>query len=129
MLVAHSKNRRPKATDADVADALRQVSADKLHAFVEMLAFPRHYVAERKANVRARDLLLTLLDGFGYTPVLQGTYDNIVVTSSGAEDGPYLLLGAHYDSVPGTPGADDNGSAVAVCLECARLLKVNAIGS
>ena len=44
-------------------------------------------------------------------------------------DGPYLLLGAHYDSVPGTPGADDNGSAVAVCLECARLIKQNDIGS
>jgi Zn-dependent M28 family amino/carboxypeptidase len=23
---------------------------------------------------------------------------------------------AHYDSVPGTPGADDNASALAVCL-------------
>jgi Zn-dependent M28 family amino/carboxypeptidase len=52
-----------------------------------------------------------------------------VVTSSGAEEGPFLLLGAHYDSVPGSPGADDNGSAVAVCLECARLLKVHEIGS
>jgi Zn-dependent M28 family amino/carboxypeptidase len=94
-----------------------------------MLAFPRHYVAERQANVRARDLLLKLLQTFGYSPQLQGAYDNIVVTSSGAEGKPYLLLGAHYDSVPGTPGADDNGSAVAVCLECARLLKENRIGS
>ena len=30
--------------------------------------------------------------------------------------------------MPGTPGADDNASAVAVCLECARLLKENAVG-
>jgi Zn-dependent M28 family amino/carboxypeptidase len=52
-----------------------------------------------------------------------------VATSSAGDDGPYLLLGAHYDSVPGTPGADDNGSAVAVCLECARLLEENEIGS
>jgi Zn-dependent M28 family amino/carboxypeptidase len=28
--------------------------------------------------------------------------------------------------VPGTPGADDNASAVAVCLECARLIKEHA---
>jgi hypothetical protein len=129
MLVADSKNRRPKRTAAAVAEVLRGVSAEKLRAFVDMLAFPRHYVAERKANFRARDLVLKLLDTFGYTPLLQGTFDNIVVTSSGAEEGPYLLLGAHYDSVPGTPGADDNGSAVAVCLECARLVKENEIGS
>ncbi|PQO27261.1 M28 family metallopeptidase [Blastopirellula marina] len=34
-----------------------------------------------------------------------------------------VLLGAHYDTVPETPGADDNASAVAVLLEVARLLK------
>lgn len=31
-----------------------------------------------------------------------------------------LILGAHYDTVPGTPGADDNASGVAVLLELAR---------
>src|SRR5439155_16877997 len=91
--------------------------------------FPRHYVAERKANVHARDILLRLLRSFGYTPLLQGAYDNIVATSSSAEEGPFLLLAAHYDSVPGSPGADDNGSAVAVCLECARLIKEHKVGS
>jgi Zn-dependent M28 family amino/carboxypeptidase len=33
----------------------------------------------------------------------------------------YYLLGAHYDTVSGTPGADDNASGVAVLLEVARL--------
>jgi aminopeptidase YwaD len=33
-----------------------------------------------------------------------------------------FILGAHFDSVPGTPGADDNASGVAVLLEAARLL-------
>jgi Zn-dependent M28 family amino/carboxypeptidase len=33
------------------------------------------------------------------------------------------VLGAHYDTVPSTPGADDNASAVAVLLEAARLMK------
>ncbi len=33
-----------------------------------------------------------------------------------------VVLGAHYDTVPETPGADDNASAVAVLLETARLL-------
>jgi Zn-dependent M28 family amino/carboxypeptidase len=32
-----------------------------------------------------------------------------------------ILVGAHYDSVPGSPGADDNASGVAVLIELARL--------
>jgi Zn-dependent M28 family amino/carboxypeptidase len=34
-----------------------------------------------------------------------------------------VVLGAHYDTVPGTPGADDNASAVAVLIEVARLMR------
>lgn len=34
-----------------------------------------------------------------------------------------ILMGAHYDSVLGSPGADDNASGVAVLLEMARCLK------
>ena len=36
--------------------------------------------------------------------------------------GPRLIVGAHLDSRPDTPGADDNASAVAALLEIARLL-------
>jgi Zn-dependent M28 family amino/carboxypeptidase len=35
----------------------------------------------------------------------------------------HFLIGAHYDSVTGTVGADDNASAIAVQLETARQLK------
>jgi len=35
----------------------------------------------------------------------------------------YFLLGAHFDTVAGTPGADDNASGVAVLLEVARLAR------
>jgi Zn-dependent M28 family amino/carboxypeptidase len=34
-----------------------------------------------------------------------------------------FIFGAHYDSVQGTPGADDNASAVAALLEVARCLE------
>jgi Zn-dependent M28 family amino/carboxypeptidase len=33
-----------------------------------------------------------------------------------------VLVGAHYDTVPGSPGANDNGSGVASLLEISRLL-------
>src|SRR4029077_14129379 len=35
----------------------------------------------------------------------------------------YYVIGAHYDTVPSTPGADDNASAVAVMLELAGRLR------
>ena len=47
---------------------------------------------------------------------------NIEVTRLGSKrPNEYLLVGAHYDSVSGSPGANDNGSAVASMLELSRL--------
>lgn len=40
-------------------------------------------------------------------------------------DQPLLIVGAHYDTVSRSPGADDNGSGVAGLLELARLLAVD----
>jgi Zn-dependent M28 family amino/carboxypeptidase len=129
MLVARSKNHRSGLVDDAITRVLRAVSLDRLHSYVEMLEFPRHYLAESQANRRARDLLLDMLKRFGYSPSLHGSYDNILAASGDLQTGRFILLGAHYDSVPGSPGADDNGSAVAVCLECARLLRENRAGS
>jgi Zn-dependent M28 family amino/carboxypeptidase len=49
-------------------------------------------------------------------------YRNIIARAPGAPDAPLVILGAHFDSVPGSPGADDNASGVAVLLEAARIL-------
>jgi Zn-dependent M28 family amino/carboxypeptidase len=45
-----------------------------------------------------------------------------------ADSGRHLVVGAHYDSVAGTVGADDNASAVAVLLETARGLRALTTG-
>jgi hypothetical protein len=129
MRIAHSRDHAPVAVDSEVMKIVGEVSAENLRTFVKTFAFPRHFFAESRANRRARDLLLQLATDFGYRPSLQGTYDNIVLASPGPADGPFVLLGAHYDSVPGSPGADDNASAVAVCLECARLVARHHVGS
>jgi Zn-dependent M28 family amino/carboxypeptidase len=34
-----------------------------------------------------------------------------------------IVVGAHYDTVPGSPGADDNATGVAALLELARMLR------
>src|SRR5262249_13717019 len=36
------------------------------------------------------------------------------------DDFPLLVVGAHYDSIPGSPGADDNASGVAAILALAE---------
>lgn len=52
-----------------------------------------------------------------------GSATNLIVERRGQrQPDSIIVLGAHYDSVPSTPGADDNASAVAVLLEVARLL-------
>ncbi len=40
---------------------------------------------------------------------------------------PFWLVGAHYDTVPTTPGADDNASALAVMLELARRFAASSL--
>jgi hypothetical protein len=56
---------------------------------------------------------------YGYA----GTEVANLVAPVGATDGHPWVVAAHYDTVPGYPGADDNASAVAVLLELARELE------
>jgi Zn-dependent M28 family amino/carboxypeptidase len=41
---------------------------------------------------------------------------------AGAKDSSFILVGAHYDTVPGSPGADDNASGVAALIELAGMM-------
>lgn len=50
------------------------------------------------------------------------SYRNVIGRLGAARSGPLIILGAHFDSVEGSPGADDNASGVAVLLEAARIL-------
>jgi aminopeptidase YwaD len=49
--------------------------------------------------------------------------DNLIATIHAQEnaDQERVIIGAHYDTVPFSPGADDNASGVAVLLEVARI--------
>ena len=49
---------------------------------------------------------------------------NLIATREGStRRNEILLLGAHYDSVVGSPGANDNASGVAALLETARMFQ------
>jgi len=55
------------------------------------------------------------VDGFDHT------FRNVEGFIDGGE-GPELLIVSHYDTVRHAPGANDNGTAIAVMLEAARIL-------
>lgn len=51
------------------------------------------------------------------------THQNVILnlpSANSSKQKPPILIGAHYDAVPGTPGADDNATGVAALLELAR---------
>jgi Zn-dependent M28 family amino/carboxypeptidase len=49
-----------------------------------------------------------------------GKQDNLGIEKQMKKRLPPIVIGAHYDTVPGSPGADDNATGVAVLLELAR---------
>lgn len=80
----------------------------------DALARAAHYIRDafEDAGLAVREQAYA----YGGRPVA-----NLVAAPPGAETAaPYVLVGAHYDTVPGSPGADDNASGIAVLLELAR---------
>ncbi len=111
----------------DPAADLRTLEA-RLRAHVETLArAPRVPGTEEHARSRAYALGQLQRAGFAVSeePFHQDvTSANLLTEPQPADPGlPLLVIGAHYDSVPGTPGADDNASGVAALLELARLAR------
>jgi Zn-dependent M28 family amino/carboxypeptidase len=99
------------------------------------LAFLTRTIGERSVRVpenlaRARDYISQCLADAGLNvhlePYVYGDMEVANVVAEMAFSGTpakHYVVGAHYDSVAGTVGADDNASAVAVLLELARRLK------
>jgi aminopeptidase YwaD len=91
-----------------------------------------------RAYARAAEIVAGRLQALGYdvrrqrfrvpggamwgVRVPAGTTVNVVAEPAGFDAAkPHLLIGAHLDTVPLSPGANDNASGVAVMLEVARL--------
>ncbi len=105
-----------------VREIIQTVSGDYLEKVVRTVSVPRHYVAEKADNEQIGEWLRQQMTAFGYHATYQGAYRNIVAVPQGPLKSPVLLAGVHYDTVPGSPGADDNGSGIAVILACAKCL-------
>lgn len=113
------------------ADGAVQETRDRLITHINSLCAPeeRNYL-ELSGLAAARLYIEEQLQANGYRVELQkydigdNTYANVIAELEGNDrPGEILVVGAHYDAVIGTTGADDNASGVAALLELARSLQ------
>ncbi|WP_199300361.1 M28 family peptidase [Trichocoleus sp. FACHB-262] len=117
----------PSAPDSSTAPSISQVNAPtvdskRLFAHVQALAFERHSESDR---LQAREYILKALEQAGWQPYLQvfSSGVNVVAERAGTDSqAGSILVAAHFDTVVGSPGADDNATGVATTLEVAQLL-------
>ncbi|MDA8387651.1 MAG: M20/M25/M40 family metallo-hydrolase [Nitrospiraceae bacterium] len=106
---------------------------DNLYRHVDRLSVrigERHRWKEGSLDRTADYIEEVLADsGYGVSRQTFTAYGRAVSNLIAGEPGSreeIVVVGAHYDTVPGSPGADDNASAVAGLLELARLCKGEA---
>lgn len=127
---------------ADDARFTHAITDESLGAAVRLLP-PNRSGWESDAHIRglleAQRVLAGRVRELGYTPAefpvrwsrrrdaVKHDWANVVFEHPGAPGGPLarevIIIGAHFDAVPATPGADDNATGVAALLEIARVMK------
>lgn len=105
----------------EISDLAALVSRDEIAARIAALEGERTTFEQRQA---AADAIETALESYGYTVAreLFSGGSNLIAWLRGDSQERLVVLGAHYDTVAGTPGADDDASGVAAVLELARVL-------
>jgi Zn-dependent M28 family amino/carboxypeptidase len=102
-----------------VRSVLASVSRDELREIVERISVPRPTGSPENEAVRRSIIELFSCTQAGRLGVEVDEAGNVVV---GDPRRAKVLVGAHYDSIPGTPGADDNASGVAALIAAARAI-------
>lgn len=112
------------------ATSAQQALAERLRGHVVAIASVEHNTGTPQALAQAAHYLEAQLRAMGYAVGVQ-SYDSgagqvrnleVEITGTTAPD-QIVIVGAHYDSAYGAPGANDNGSGTAMVLELARALK------
>jgi hypothetical protein len=116
----------PPLTDEEIA------LAALLQRHIAVIAAREHNIAHYdELETVARHIEATLRS-FGYAVGRQEfsvdgklvrNLDATIEPLAAEPDPKVIVVGAHYDSAPGTPGANDNGSGAAAVIELARLLR------
>lgn len=115
--------------EVSIADMVAQVDESELLSSLEAIEGERHYIAEPGHLADVRTLIedafsAAALQTEGHNFVYDDTdMQNIIGRKPGLRDEAITyIIDGHFDGVPGSPGADDNGSAVAGVLEALRIL-------
>ncbi len=113
-------------------------SHESLYAHLQALVGERHPQTSPAALLQAEHYLQDQFTALGFEvathefEALGGTYRNVVATCvplpATAKGNPPLILAAHFDTVMGSPGADDNASGLTVLLEVAGRLREVPLG-
>jgi Peptidase family M28 len=125
----------PRALPASAP--LTEFSAERAMAHLRVICQRPHPIGSAEHQA-VRDYITARLTELGVAPEIQttsvinqewgnafpaATVQNIVARLKGSEGNRAILLAAHYDTVPTSPGASDDGSGVATLLETLRALK------
>ncbi len=102
--------------------------ADRFIPHLERIIGERHPDSSLESLRGTADYLRQQFTSLGLTTVSHEfsawgrVYENVIATTPHDRDSSAapLILAAHYDTVIGSPGADDNASALAVLLDVAR---------
>lgn len=125
--------RQPISESISFPDGLR-ADPDRLRWHVEYLSqelTPRHYSHPEKLAATVRYITTGFsvpgaevsLQPYLAERAVPGKKEQAnVIARFGSKEGPMVVVGAHYDAVDQSPGADDNASGIAGLLELARLL-------
>jgi hypothetical protein len=115
--------------EAQIREVVGSVSMTHLFDYQEALfRFGSKYITQ-PGNRQAIHYLAETLRGFGYEPELQWFETrgvetaNVIARLTGTVSPDVVYaVSAHFDSSPGSPGADDNTSGTAGLVEMARVL-------
>jgi aminopeptidase YwaD len=102
----------PERKAASFAPSLSETVA------IPVLGLAQYHGEQIRAGVRRLSLKVTHYAGLTSYNVLaerRATFPN--------PEGKEVIISAHYDTVPGSPGANDDGSGTVLCLELARVLR------
>jgi len=110
-------------------DILEQVDTERLYQHILNIEGIRHPLVSQSKLDETADYIKTefmkyglkvdehefKIDDFNQSfRNIEGYFEN--------DSGPQVLITSHYDTVINSPGANDNGSAIAIMLEAARIL-------
>jgi Tol biopolymer transport system component len=124
---------RTKRQFAPIADEVRratsEVSIDRIYSYEQALAMFDSRFITQPGNAKAIEYLTATYRSFGLDPQQQAFQGrgvrtaNVLATVRGTVSPDVVyVVGSHFDSVEGGPGADDNASGTAMLLETARIL-------